>query len=94
MFVTETVVGWNLNWLWFSWLGVLNLTKIEELVVFLLIEILGELIDTSDSENSSECFNATFWFEFIAGPIVITDEVLAWLIDCEALWELLSLEEK
>ena len=73
----------DLNWLGLSWLGILNASKIEEFVVLLLEELLSELIDSSDSELSSECFNHTLWLNFITSEVVVSNKVLAWLFHSE-----------
>jgi hypothetical protein len=76
-------VRWDLDWLRFSWLRVLNAAKVEELVILLLVEALSKLINTSDSELSAESFNNAFGFNLITSQVVISDEVLTWLLDCE-----------
>ena len=76
-------MGWDLNWLGLSWLRVLNAAKVEELVVLLLVEALSKLINASDSELSAECLNNAFGFNLITSQIVVSNEVLAWLLDCE-----------
>jgi hypothetical protein len=92
-FITKSVVGRDLDGLRLSGFRVLDSSYIEELVVLLSVELVSELIDTCDSEDSTKCFNCTLGLNLIAGQVVITDEVLARLIHCKALRKLLSLQE-
>ena len=72
-----------MDWLGFSWLRVLNATKVKELVILLFVEALSKLINASDSELSAESLNNAFGFNLITSQVVISDEVLTWLLDCE-----------
>lgn len=76
-------MGWDLDWLWFSWLGILDSTEIKEFVVLLLVELLSELINTCDSELSSESLNDSLWLNLIASEVVVSNEVLPRLFDCK-----------
>lgn len=87
-------MGRNLNGLGLTRLGVLDLTEVEKLVVLLLIEVLSELINSSDSELTTEGVDGSLGLNLIASKIVISNEVLAWLVDCKALRKLLSLKKK
>jgi hypothetical protein len=78
-------VGWDLDGLRLSWLRILYLTEVEELVVFCLVEVLCELVYSCDSELPSECLDHTAWFDFITGKIIVSDKVLTGLVHCEAL---------
>lgn len=93
-FVAEAVVGRDLHGLGLAGLGVLNLTQVKELVVLLLVEVLGELVDSSDSELSAECVDGALGLDLVAGEVVVSNEVLAWLVHCEALGKLLSLQQQ
>ena len=84
----------NLNWLWLPWLRILDSSEVEELIEFLLIELLSELINSCNSELSSEGVDSSLGLNLVAGQVVVTDEVLTGLVDCEALRKLLSLEHE
>ncbi len=71
----------NLQRLWLTRFGVLNSTYIEELVVLLNIEIMGELVYSSYSENTTESINGSFRFDLVASEIVISNKVLTWLVN-------------
>jgi hypothetical protein len=89
--ISETIVGWNLDWLWLTRLRVLNSSEIEELIVLLLIELLSELVNSSDSELATKGIDCSLGFDFITSQIIVSNEILTWLVDCKALRKFLSL---
>ena len=93
-FVTESVVGRDKERLWLTRLGVFNTTNVEELVVLFFIELACEFIHSCYSEHSTKSINSSLGFNLITSKVVVTNEVLTWLIDCEVLGQLLSLQEE
>lgn len=83
----------NLDRLGLTWLGELDTSNIKELVVFGFIEIMGELIDTSDTERATEGLDYSLRLNFIACQVVVSDEILARLVHCKLQRELLSLQQ-
>lgn len=93
-FVTESVVGRDKERLWLTRLGVFNTTNVEELVVLFFIELACEFIHSCYSEHSAKSINSSLGLNLITSKVVVTNEVLAWLIDCEVLGQFLSLQEE
>lgn len=93
-FVSETVVGWllDLNLLWYCWK--LNFTEWELSAVVHSIPLLGEFIDTLNHVKTSIGVDVALWSNFVGGKIVITNEILAWLVHIKTVWELLSAEKE
>lgn len=89
-FVSETVVWWNLDNDGISWLNWHDVTHWEVLSISLKEVILGEFVDTLDLETSSISNQVSFAIDLIASQIMITNELLSWLIHIESLWQLLS----
>jgi len=58
------------------------------------IEVLGCLVDSLNFEDAAKGVDVTVWSDLIAGKVVVTNESLSWLVNIEAVWELLSAEEK
>ena len=44
--------------------------------------------------DSTKGVDDTSWVDFIASKVVVSDEVLAWLIDIKSVWKLLSSQEE
>ena len=93
-FVSKSVVGRDKERLWLTRLGVFNTTNVEELVVLFFIELACEFIHSCYSEHSTKSINSSLGFNLITSKVVVTNEVLTWLIDCEVLGQLLSLQEE
>lgn len=92
--VSDTVVGWNQggDWLGWGWEG--DLSNREIVAVFLSVEFLGGLVDAFDFKDAAESIDVALWGDLVAGEVVVADEGLSWLVDIEAVWELLSAEEQ
>jgi hypothetical protein len=71
-----------------------NLADWEVIAVLALVEVLGEAVDTGDLIVAAEGANASAWVNFIASQVVVTNEVLAWLVYIKPVWELLSSQQK
>ena len=93
LLVTETVIGWS-DWLHgLSWLLELHLAERELVAILLSVVLLGEGVDTADHVDAAVGVDVGGWGDLVASQVVVTDEVLAWLVDIETVWELLSAEE-
>ena len=90
LFVTETVVGWRHRLHWLGRLLELHLAKREIVSVVLSVELLREGIHTVDDIDAAIGVDVRCWGDLVAGEVVIADEVLAWLVNIETVWELLS----
>ena len=88
LLVTETVVGWVLNLAGRGRLWELNLAQWELGSVTLLVESLGGLIDTLDDEGAAIGVDVGLRSDLIASQVVVTDEVLAWLVHLVAVGQL------
>ena len=88
LLVTETVVGWVLNLAGRGRLCELNLAQWELGSVTLLVESLGRLIDTLDDEGAAIGVDVGLRSDLIASQVVVTDEVLAWLVHLVAVGQL------
>ena len=64
------------------------------LAVLRLVEILSKLVYSVDSEHSSEGIDDAAWLNFIACQVIISNEVLTWLIYCKTLGQFLPSKEK
>ena len=89
-FTSESVVGWNLDYHSWSWQRLLNTAEREFLAVFKHEKVLSEFINASDFEYSSISNERPVKFNFIAGQVPISDELLTWLIHLEAFGKSLS----
>jgi hypothetical protein len=74
-------VGWDQQRLWFTWLGELNFSNFEMLLILGFIEILSELINTINTELATECVNDTTWNDLITSKVVVSNEILSRLIN-------------
>jgi len=92
--VSDTVVGWDQGGDWLGWGWECDLSKWEVVAVFLSVELLGGLVDAFDLKNASESIDVALWGDLVAGQVVVANEGLSWLVDIEAVWELLSTEEQ
>lgn len=90
--VTETVVRWHLDDNCLSWLHWHDVADWEVPVISVQEVVLGELVDSLDSEDSAVGDEVPVELDLIAGEISVTDELLTWLIHSEGLWQLLSPE--
>lgn len=93
-FVSEAVVGRNLNRPGLSGPWELNSAKFEVFLVLLLVEVLGELVHSLNSEHSPVSFNCTAGLDLVACQVIISNEVLSGLVHCEAGRQLSSFEEE
>ena len=92
--VADTVVGWDQGGDWLGWGWESDLSKWEIVAVFLSVEFLGGLVDAFDLKNAAESIDVALWGDLVAGQVVVANEGLSWLVDIEAVWELLSAEEQ
>ena len=93
LLVTEAVVG-GCHWLhWLRRLLELDLAEREVVSVVLSVELLGEGIDTVYHVNAAVGVDVGGWRDLVARQVVIADEVLAWLVNIEAVGELLSSQQ-
>lgn len=88
--VTKAIVGWGHRLHGLRWLGELHLTEWEVVAVPLPVELLSEGIDAIDHVDASVGVDVRGRCDLIAGKIVVTDEVLTWLVYIEAIWQLLT----
>ena len=54
--------------------------------------VLGKFIHSSNAENSAVGNEFLIVIDFIAGKVPVSDKLLAWLVDIEGLWKLLTSE--
>jgi len=92
--VTEAVVGWDHESLLLRDRWLLDLADWELVTVLHSVEVLSEFIDASDLVDSAEGVDDTSWVDLIAGEVVITNEVLAWLVHIESVWKFLSSQKE
>ena len=93
LLITKAIVR-RRNWLhWLRRLRELNLTEGEVVAVPLPVELLGEGIDAIDHVDAPVGVNVRRGCDLVAGQIVVTDEVLAWLVHIEAIWQLLAAQK-
>lgn len=83
-----------MNGLGFAGLGVLNLAEVEVLVVLGGVEALGVLVDADDLEEAAVRVDAAGGLDFVAGQVVVADEVLAGLVHVDAVRQLLTAEQQ
>ena len=82
----------DLSLLWYIWQG--NVSKWEIISICLAVPSLGELINTFNLIDSSIGIDVANWSDFISSHIVVSNELLAWLVHSEFIWELLSSQEE
>ena len=82
----------DLSLLWYIWQC--NVSKWEIISICLAVPSLGELINTFNLIDSSIGIDVANWSDFISSHIVISNELLAWLVHSEFIWELLSSQEE
>lgn len=82
---------WDLALDWVSWLRIFDLSEVENLSLFLLEEIMCELINSLYVEVSSKGLNWGSWLELIPGPVHVTNVLETWLGYLEVFRNLLSL---
>ena len=90
LFITETIVWWNLKWNLWNWSWLFNVTEFEVSLVLISIVLLSESIDTSDFEVSTVSIEVLSWEDLICGKVSISNEDLTWLLHVEVFWESLS----
>jgi hypothetical protein len=79
-FISKPVMGRNLNRLWLSRSGVLNLPNFEVLLVLIFVEVLGKLVDSLDPKHSAVSLDRATWLNFVASQVIVPNEVLPWLV--------------
>ena len=82
----------DLSLLWYIWQC--NVSKWEVISICLAVPSLGELINTFNLIDSSIGIDVANWSDFISSHIVVSNELLAWLVHSEFIWELLSSQEE
>lgn len=92
--VSETVVRWflDVNLLWDSWH--FDFAKWELVAILSSVPELGEVINTLNHIEATVGMDVALWSNLIGGQVVITNEVLSWLVDIKTIWELLSSKKK
>jgi hypothetical protein len=71
-----------------DWL--LDLADLEVITVPVQVKVLGELVDSSDLIAAAESVDLAAWVDFVAGEVVISNELLTRLIYVPGVWKLLS----
>ena len=66
----------------------------EIVTVSLHVELLGEGIDSLNYISYTVCDDIACGRDLVSGQVIVTNEALAWLVDIEAVGELLTTEEK
>ena len=93
LLVTETVIGWS-DWLHgLSWLLELHLAERELVAILLSVVLLGEGVDTVDHVDAAVGVDVGGWGDLVASQVVVTDEVLTWLIHIKSVWQFLSSQQ-
>lgn len=92
--VSKSIVGRWLDCGSLCWVWVLDVAQWEIVTVLAHVPSLCELVDALDGEDSAVGVNVAGWGDLIGSQVVVTDEVLAWLVHVEAVWKLLSAEEE
>ena len=93
-FASNAVVGWHLDRDCFWWRWELNLSNREIVAIHSSIEVLGRLVHAFNFKDAAVSVNVTRRRNLVAGQIVVTNEGLSWLVDIEAVGELLSTEKE
>ena len=93
LLVTKAVVGRYLASDGLSRLGELNTAERELDLVALAVELLCEGVDALDLVGLAVGVDVGLGGDLVAGQVVVTDEVLAWLVDVHAVGEFLAAEE-
>ena len=93
LLVTKAVVGGHLTWHRLGRLLELDGAQRELNAVARAVELLCEGVDTLDLISASVGVDVRVGRNLVAGQVVVTDEVLAWLVNVHAVGELLSAEE-
>lgn len=70
--------------------GLLDLADGEVVAIFVLVEILSELVDAGDLVVSAERADAAAWVDFVTSQVVVANEVLTGLVNVETVRQLLS----
>lgn len=55
---------------------------------------MGELIDTLDLIDFSVSVDVACWSDLVSSQVVVSNEVLSWLVDIETVWQLLSSQKE
>ena len=93
MLITEAIVGGSNRLHGLGWLSELHLAEREVVAVPLPVELLGEGIDAVDHVDAAVGVDVRGGCDLIAGQVIVTNEVLAWLVHIKAVWQLLAAKE-
>lgn len=77
-----------------SGLGVFNLAKLKESLELFSVVLLSEIINSLNSKDSAKSRNSSARSDFVTGQVIVSDEVLTWLINSKSLREFLSSQKK
>ena len=65
----------------------------EVLPIFFCVKVLSKLVHSRDLIFAAESTDGTTWVDLVTSQVVVTDEVLAWLIHVEAVGQFLATKE-
>ena len=71
----------------------MHVSKLEIVPIVLSVELLCEWVYAVDHINTAVGVDVRCWCDLVAGQVVVTDEVLAWLVYIKAVWQLLSTQQ-
>jgi hypothetical protein len=94
LFVSESVVGRHKRLHGLGGNSELHLAERELVTVGAAVERLSELVDSGDLEDAAVSVDVGVRSDLVTGEVVVTDEVLAWLVHVKSVGQLLSTEEK
>lgn len=83
-------MSWHLDNNCISWLWLLDVTQWQVSLESCEEIILRKFIYAFNSENSTVSNKLSIVLNLIASQVSVSDELLAWLIDGESLWQFLS----
>jgi len=93
LLVTEAVIGRG-DWLdGLGWLLELHLTQGELVPVHLSIVLLSEWVHAVDHVDAAVRVDVRGGRDLVASQVVVTDEVLTWLVDIKSVWQFLSAQK-
>ena len=72
----------------------LNTADFELVTVPVSVEILRELINSSNLVASTKRVNLTAWVNLITSQVVVANELLSWLVYIPIVWQFLSSQQK
>jgi hypothetical protein len=92
--VSEAVIGRHLHANLLRNGRKLDLADWELVAVLGHVPVAGELIDALNDVDAAVGVNVALGGDLVGGQVVVADEVLAWLVHVETVWQLLSSQEK